>query len=77
LPRRRRANDCFLTALLALKDLPPGERRYWRAMFDAYVFGEGDAVAHIPPARQGPLGPMDAERRARLKQDLKMAYFKS
>ena len=72
-----RANDCFLTALLALKDLPAGERRYWQAMFDAYVFGDGEAVAHIPPARRGPLGPLDAARRAQLKADLKMAYLKS
>jgi hypothetical protein len=29
--------DCFLTALLALKDLPAAERTYWQAMFAAYV----------------------------------------
>lgn len=72
------ANDCFLTALLALKDLPAGERRYWKAMFDAYVFGaEGDALAHIPPARRGVLGTLDAAQRGQLKSDLKMAYLKS
>ena len=74
-----RANDCFLTALLALKDLPPGERAYWKEMFDAYVFqADGaDATAHIPAALQGALGPMSPSFRARLKQQLKMAYLKA
>ena len=74
-----RANDCFLTALLALKDLPRGERAYWKAMFDAYVFrDDGDeAVAHIPPALRAALGPMSPSLRARLRQQLKMAYLKS
>jgi hypothetical protein len=72
-----RANDVFLTALLALKDLPPGERAYWKAMFDAYVFGDGEAVAHIPESLQGALGPMSRSFRATLKQQLKMAYLRS
>jgi hypothetical protein len=68
--------ECFLTALLAIKHLPPGERAYWRAMFDSYIFGE-DAVAHIPVALQGLLGKLDPELRARLKQQLKLTYLKS
>ncbi|MDB5457585.1 MAG: transcription factor jumonji jmjc protein [Caulobacter sp.] len=73
-----RANDCFLTALLALKDLPPGERAYWKAMFDTYVFREGgDAVGHIPRGLQGALGPMSPALRAALKQQLKTAYLRS
>ncbi|MGH8178699.1 MAG: cupin-like domain-containing protein [Steroidobacter sp.] len=74
-----RANDCFLTALLALKDLPAGERAYWKEMFDSYVFrtdGE-ESIAHIPPALQGAFGSMSPGTRARLKQQLKMAYLKS
>jgi hypothetical protein len=71
-----RPMECFLTALLAIKALPRGEREYWRAMFDTYVFGE-DAVAHIPVALQGLLGKLDPELRARLKQQLKMTYLKS
>ena len=72
------ANDCFLTALLALKDLPPGERAYWKAMFDAYVFNSGsDATDHIPAALRGALGQMSPGFRARLKQQLKMAYLKA
>lgn len=73
-----RANDVFLTALLALKDLPEGERAYWKAMFDTYVFGDRDAAtAHIPPGLRGALGPMSPAFRAALKQQLKMAYLRS
>jgi hypothetical protein len=73
-----RANDVFLTALLALKDLPEGERAYWKAMFDTYVFGDRDAAtAHIPPGLKGALGPMSPTFRAALKQQLKMAYLRA
>jgi hypothetical protein len=73
-----RANDVFLTALLALKDLPEGERTYWKAMFDTYVFGEpGVATAHIPEGLRGALGAMSPSFRAALKQQLKMAHLRS
>lgn len=71
-----RASDAFLTALLAFKELPPGQRRYWQAMFDAHVFGDGAAAEHIPPGKRGVLGPLPQSLRARLKQELKMAYLK-
>lgn len=68
-------NNVFLAALLALKDLPPGERVYWREMFAAYVFGtHGDAAAHIPEALQGALGRMSSGARARLRQQLQTAF---
>jgi hypothetical protein len=70
--------DCFLTALLALKDLPPAERIYWQAMFNAYVFqSEGNAVEHIPPGLRGVLGSIDSGTRAAVKQKLKASYLKS
>lgn len=70
-------NDAFLAALLALKELPPGERSYWRAMFETYVFrAGGDPVAHIPPALQGALGPLSPRERASLRQRLKAALLK-
>jgi hypothetical protein len=73
-----RANDVFLTALLALKDLPQGERAYWKAMFDTYVFGDpGEATAHIPPGQRGALGAMSPSLRAALKHQLKMTYLRS
>jgi hypothetical protein len=77
-----RPMECFLMALLAIKDLPPGERAYWRAMFDTYIFripGEDaneDPVAHLPPALQGLLGTLGPELRGRLKQQLRTNYLK-
>ncbi len=72
------AQDAFLSALLAIKALPPGERRYWRAMFEAHVFDDsGDAVAHIPPALRGQLGEMRADQRADLRRQLRMTILKS
>ncbi|WP_116090487.1 cupin-like domain-containing protein [Sphingomonas crusticola] len=73
-----RPNDAFLAALLAFKHLPQGERAYWRAMFDAHVFGgHGDAVAHIPEELRGALGRMTPRARAALKQQLLMAFLKT
>ena len=72
-----RANDVFLAALLAFRDLPPGERAYWKAMFEAHVFaGDGEAAAHIPDGLKGALGPMSPSFRAALKRQLKMAFLK-
>ncbi|MGY4397583.1 hypothetical protein ACVWZA_002777 [Sphingomonas sp. UYAg733] len=71
-------NDIFLTALLAIKDLPPGERTYWRAMFETYVFADDDnAVAHIPAPLRGLLGRASQHLRATLKQQLLKAFLKS
>src|SRR6202140_3064016 len=70
--------DCFLTALLAIKDLPAPERIYWQAMFSAYVFqSEGSAVEHIPPDLRGVLGTMSSGTRGALKQKLKASFLKS
>ena len=70
-------NDIFLAALLALKDLPPGERAYWRAMFEAHVFGDPDVVSgHIPAALRGALGTMRPDERAMLRQRLLAAFQK-
>ena len=69
--------DCFLAALLALKRLPAAERRYWQAMFDAFVFqGEEGVVDHIPAELRGALGNLDAATRAALKQKLKAGFLK-
>ena len=73
-----RPNDVFLTALLAFKQLSPGERNYWREMFEAYVFGDPDEVVeHIPEDYRGPLGRMNPRQRAALRQQLLMAFLKS
>jgi hypothetical protein len=71
------AGDCFLAALLAIKSLPEGERRYWRAMFETHVFdGSGQGAAHIPPALRSYLGDMSPGDRAALKRQLQMAILK-
>lgn len=71
-------HKAFLTALLALKDLPPSERDYWRAMFAAYVFpGEPDRLDHIPPALRGPLGAMAPRDRTALRQMLRENALRS
>jgi len=73
-----RPNDLFLTALLAFRHLPPGERIYWREMFETHVFGDVEAgAAHIPEELRGPLGRMNPRQRAALRQQLLMAFLKS
>jgi Cupin-like domain len=69
-------HDAFLTALLALKTLPPHERAYWRALFDAHVF-DPEGAAHIPPNARGILGAMTPAQRNALKQRLRTAILKS
>jgi hypothetical protein len=71
-------HHAFLTALLAFRDLPPGERNYWREMIAAFVFADrGDVLSHIPPPLRGALGPMTPAHRAALRQQLKSAFLKS
>jgi hypothetical protein len=69
-------HDAFLSALLALKALPPHERAYWRAMFEAYVFDDNGAD-HIPTNARGILGAMTPAQRTALKQRLRTAILKS
>jgi hypothetical protein len=58
-------------ALLTLRDLPPEERRAWRAFFDHYIFGaDADTLAHIPEAARGVLSAMTPELAARLRAHL-------
>jgi hypothetical protein len=68
-------HDAFLTALLALRTLPPGERAYWRAMFEAYVF-DGEGAAHIPSNARGILGELTPAESAALKHRLRTAILK-
>ncbi len=68
--------DAFLTALLALKTIPPQERAYWRSMFEAHVFGD-EGATHIPPSARGILGTMNPAQRAALRLKLRAAALKS
>jgi len=55
--------DCFVHALLALRDLPDEQRAAWRAMFDHFVFhGDGEPMAHLPEASRGVLGGVAPDR---------------
>jgi hypothetical protein len=69
--------ECFLAALLAFKELPEAERRYWRVMFDSHVFGSpGEVMAHIPAELRGVLGKLDATMRANLARKLKAGLLR-
>lgn len=63
--------DALLHARLAFSSLPVQERCNWRALFEHYVFGEEDPVAHIPEARRGVLGEWDADTLARLRERIR------
>lgn len=55
----------LMHALLTMRDLPPPEKRAWRAFFDHYIFGE-DAVGHIPEGARGVMGEMTPENYRRI-----------
>ncbi len=60
--------DALVHALLALRDLPAGQRRAWRDTFAAMVFGEEES--HIPEARRGIRGKLSPEAGMRLRRQL-------
>jgi hypothetical protein len=63
--------DALNHALLAIRDLPAGEKELWRQMFDYYVFGDTAAVAaHIPEKARGILAPLDAEQAGKIRANL-------
>jgi hypothetical protein len=64
--------DLLLHALLALKDLPPPQRRAWRALLDHWVF-ESDArtAEHIWPEVRGVHEPLTVARAAALRDLLR------
>lgn len=58
-------------ALLSIRDLPPAQRRIWKALFDHYVFDPDPAIAeHIPAAGRGVLAPLTAESARRIRNYL-------
>lgn len=63
--------DCLTHALLTLRRMPAAQRAAWAALYQYYVFGDGDkAVAHIPAPRRGMLGALDAEAIGKLRAQL-------
>ena len=65
------ALGALLHARLAFAALPAQERRDWRVLFDHYVFGDADPAAHIPQARRGVLGELDADALAVLRERIR------
>lgn len=63
--------DALLAGLYAIASLPADQRAAWREMFDWMVFRTaGDPAAHLPPASQGVLGPLDTEKLGRMRATL-------
>lgn len=49
-------------AILAIRDLPAGERALWRKLFDHYVFeNPREVTEHIPEKARGILAPLTAK----------------
>lgn len=60
--------DALNHALLAIRDLPAGEKDHWRALFDYYVFQNcEEAAAHIPEAARSVLAPLTPQTASRLR----------
>lgn len=64
--------DALLHGIIALRGLPPDQRRAWKAAFDHYVFLEnGDPGAHLPADARGILGADSPDYLEQLKRDLR------
>ncbi|RDE05663.1 cupin-like domain-containing protein [Sphingomonas aracearum] len=63
--------DALMHGMMSLRQLPPDQRRAWKAMFDHYVFLEnGDPAAHLPPDARGILSADRPEDVAQMRQGL-------
>ena len=61
-------------ALMSVRDLPPEQKKAWRAWFDHLVFGDdaADAAAHLPDHAKGVMGPASRERTEKIRHYLLM-----
>jgi hypothetical protein len=60
--------NTLLHAMLSLRDRPTHEKKAWQALFDYYIFGDGEVpAAHLPEHIQGALGQMDDMSSRRLR----------
>lgn len=60
--------DCLVHALAGLRALPDTERAAWRAIFNHYIFNDGDPTAHIPAASRGVLAPLTPASSEQIRQ---------
>ena len=64
--------QALLHGLLALRDLPAGQRAAWRHVFDALVFEtSGPAADHLPAPARGVLGSLTRDNAAHIRDLLK------
>ena len=67
--------DSLLHAVLAFRDLPADERKFWQGMFEYFVFEtEGQALGHLAPQQRGHMGPPSPQRDAAIKAILAQAF---
>lgn len=60
--------DALNHAILSIRDLPPEQKAHWRALFDHYVFANGDDVTdHLPEGMRGILDPLTPETASRIR----------
>ena len=63
--------DALNHAMLAVRDLPDHQKAYWRALFNHYVFDNGDDVtSHIPTDARGVLAPLTPDTAGKLRANL-------
>jgi len=61
-------SNALLHSLLALKALPPAQRRGWQALFDYLIFqSDGPALEHLPAEVQGLFGDLTPAKAERLR----------
>jgi hypothetical protein len=64
-------HGALLHSLLTIRDLPPDQRAVWASIFEQLVFTDPEsALAHLPPAQRGMLGPPSAERTRAIREKL-------
>jgi len=64
-------SNALLYSLLAVKGLPPSQRRGWKALFDYLIFqSDGPALEHLPPAVQGLFGELTQANSDRIRSIL-------
>ncbi|KQW41132.1 MULTISPECIES: cupin-like domain-containing protein [unclassified Roseateles] len=69
--------DSLLHAVLAFRDLPADQRRFWQGMFEYFVFEtSGEALGHLAREHRGQMGPASPERAAAIKAILAEAFTK-